>query len=198
MFSPTITHDSRTVTGVRFTVHRIGFGRGTEIDFSVLKERQRLRELEADYPPLSGKEKELSEALEIAKRKALAVDPDQFEAILSTDVKPLADELTASVPTETRKARGVLDEEYQIVDARIRAQWIRAGLISIEGGEFAGMTADQLLEYGPTELAMEVYHALVTDGRLRGAEIPNSHSPITSGPVVGGESPNSTAQSVAA
>lgn len=197
MFSPTITLDSKTQPGVRCILHRIGFGRGTEIDFASLADRQRLRELEADYPPLSDQEKALNEALEIAKRKSLAVPEEDFERVLQEDVKPLADELYAAITTDVRKRRAVLDEEYRIVDARIRAQWVRSGLISIDGGELAGMTAEQLLEYGPPGLAMEIYESLATEGRLKGAQIPNLRSPTTSGQVAGGESPNTIAAAAA-
>lgn len=192
-FSPTIKHESSAVPGTTFVVHRIGFGRGTEIDFQALTHRQRLRELEADYPPPSDKEREITEALEIAKRKALAVDKEQFEAVVEADVKPLATELAAAIPADVRKRRAVLNEEYQVVDARIRAVWIRSGLISISGGEVDGMTADELLDFGPPQLAQEIYEALTSDGRLKGSDPKNLPSLITSGPVVGGESLSSIA-----
>ena len=50
MFSPTLIHESKILPGVRFTVHRMGFGRRTDLDFLTLPQRQSLRELEADYP----------------------------------------------------------------------------------------------------------------------------------------------------
>ena len=33
MFSPTLIHESKILPGVRFTVHRMGFGRRTDLDF---------------------------------------------------------------------------------------------------------------------------------------------------------------------
>lgn len=194
-FSPTITHDSKTAPGTRFTVHRMGFGRRTDFDFQTLTHRQRLRELETDYPPPSDKEKEITEALEIAKRKALAVPADQFESVIENDVKPLGVELAAAVPAETRKRRAVIDEEYQMIDARIRTQWVLSGLIAIAGGDADGMTAEQLLAYGPPELALEIYEALTSDGRLKETERKNSPSPNTSSEAAGGPTASSTAPS---
>jgi hypothetical protein len=192
-FAPTITHTSQALPGVTFTVRRIGFSRGVEIDFATLALRQRQRELEADYPPFSDAEKEIAEALEIAQRKAYAVPMDQFDAVVDNEVKPLAAELNAAAPVEIKKRRAVIAEENRIVNARIRAQWIRSGLVAIAGGDVDGMTADQLLEYGPPALALEIYEAVSPDGHLQGPETKNFSSPITSGQVVGGESPNTIA-----
>jgi hypothetical protein len=195
MFARTVIHDSTTTPGVSFEVRRMGLGTRTDLDFETLAHRQRLRELESDYPVPCGKEAELSAQLEIAKRKSLAVPADQFEAVLEADVKPLALELQAAIPIDVRKKRAVIDEEYAQVDARLRAAWIRSGLIAINGGELDGMNAEELLDYGPRALAQEIYLLLVNDGRLRGGEIPNLGPPITSGEAVGGDSQNSTAGS---
>lgn len=192
-FAPTITYDSETAPGVKFTVHRMGLGRRTDAGFAALKPNQRLRELEADYPPQSDREKELTEQLEIAKSKSLAVPEDQFQAVLKGDVMPLAEELAAAIAPEVKKARLVIDEEYKLCDAQVRAQWIRSGLISIDGGELDGMTPEQLLAYGPQELAQEIYGVLADDGKLRGAKTKNLQSPTTSGEVAGGESQSTTA-----
>ena len=45
------------------------------------------------------------------------------------------------------------------------------------------MTAEQLLDFGPPELAIEIYELLSGDGRLSPAEAKNSQSPTTSGAV---------------
>ena len=192
-FAPTLTHDSTAVPGVKFTVHRMGFGRRSDLDFATLAFRQRLRDLEADHPPRSDQEKELGEQLAIANRKALAVPMDQYDAVLKADVEPLAAELAACVPADVKKKRAVLNEEYQQVEARIQAAWVRAGLIAIEGGELDGMTADQLLDYGPPELAVEIYGALIWDGRLGESSTKNSLEPGTFSGQADGESPNTTA-----
>ena len=92
-FSPTITHDSKTVPGVQFTVHRMGYGRRTELNQKTLGLRQRLRELEADNPPPNDKETILTEQLEIARKKALAVPAEEFDEVLQNEIKPLTDEL---------------------------------------------------------------------------------------------------------
>jgi len=202
MFSPTITNASTAIPGVTFSVHRIGMGRRTDIDLLCLKDRQRMRELEADFPAASPRETELNEQLEIAQAKALALDAVAFTAVTEGEVKPLEKELAASIPPDVSKTRSVLNVEYALVDRRIRAQWIRSGLIAIvhrdpdgapveEGID--GMTADQLLEYGPENLAQEIYTALIGDGKLLGAGTKNLRSPTTSGAVAGGQSPNTTA-----
>jgi len=197
-FSPTITRDSTALPDVKFTIRRMGLSRRTDLDFDTLKLRQRLRELEADHPPRTDKEKELSEQLAIATKKALAVSAEESEAVMKADVEPLAAELAACVPAEVKKARAVLNEEYVQVENRISAAWIRAGFVSIEGGDVDGMTAEQLLDYGPPALAAEIYEALTKDARLGGTERGNSSSPITSGEAAGGEKKTSTAASVEA
>ena len=85
-FSPTVTHTSKSIPGLTFTVARMGFGKRTDLDFATLSLRQRLRELEAEHPPESQREKDLGEALVIARRKAYAVPADQFEAVIKNDV----------------------------------------------------------------------------------------------------------------
>jgi hypothetical protein len=209
-FAPTITHDSTSQKGVKFTVHRIGLGRRTDIEFQVLKHSQRMRELEADSPQATDQERDLREKLAIAYRKASAMldaakglPPEQageaikaHEAVVAEEVDPLTKELTASIPLDVRKARAVIDEEYNAVDSRVKAAWITAGLISISCGDLDGMTAEQLLDYGPPELAVEIYTALINDGKLRGAETKNWQSPTISGPVVDGASQNTTAPDV--
>ena len=196
-FSPTITHDSKTVPGVQFTVHRMGYGRRTELNQKTLGLRQRLRELEADNPPPNDKEKILNEQLEIARKKALAVPAEEFDEVLQNEIKPLTDELVLAGDPAIRKKRAVLNEEYAMVDAKVRMEWIRAGLVSITGGDLDGMTADQLLQDAPPELAQEIYTALDADGTTRGEAAKNSQSPTTSGVAVDGEIQGSTAPSAA-
>ena len=195
-FSPTLTHESKTVPGVTFTVHRMGLGRRVDLDQKTLDLRQRLRELEADNPPPNDREKIIGEQLEIAKKKALSVPPEEFDGVLENDIKPLADEMVAAGDPEVRKKRATLNEEYSLIDAKIRLAWIRAGLIGIAGADMDGMTADQLLEYGPSVLAQEIYQALSTDGIVRGEAAKNLQSPTTSGAPVVGEIPPTTALSV--
>ncbi len=192
-FSPTLTQESQTVPGVKFTVHRMGFGRRTDLDFKTLKLRQRLRELEAEQPPDTPREKELREQIGIARHKASAVPEAEMEAVIANDLLPLLRELNDAADTETRKRRSTIHEEYSIVESRAREEWIRSGLVAIEGGEVDGMTADQLLDYGPSELAAEIYNFIASDGKLNGEERKNSQSPTTSDAVAGGISPNTTA-----
>lgn len=192
-FSSTVTHDSISVPGVKFTVHRMGFGRRTDLDFATLTHRQRLRELEADHPPRSDKEKDLTEQLAIAWKKAQAVPAAEHDAVVQADVEPLKAELEGCVPQDVKKKRAVLNEEYLHVESRIQAAWVRAGLIGIEGGDLDGMTADQLLDFGPQEVALEIYGALISDGRLRSDEQKNSLPAITSGEAVAGEKTSTTA-----
>jgi hypothetical protein len=199
-FSPTITHDSKTVPGVRFTVRRMGFGRRVDLDFKTLELRQRLRELEIENPPLTDREKELAEQLSIARKKAMAVPPEEFEAVLAGDVRPLVELLAAASDVSTRKRRAALAEEYSVVELKIRAEWIRAGLVSIEHkpdgnekGEYDGITAEQILADAPPQLALEIYDSLAKDGKIAGDDAKNSFSPTTSGAPVGGKTDVSTA-----
>lgn len=196
-FAPTVTHHSK-IAGVRFTVHRMGFGRRTDLDFQTLKLRQRLRELEAEHPPQSDREKELSHQLALAVRKANKVPAEEYDAVMEKDVTPISEELAACVPPEVKKRRLVLDEEYIQVENRIKEFWIRTGLVSIQGGDVDGMTAEQLLEYGPPHLAAEIYDAMESDGRLSGTETKNLPLPITSGAPEDGEKTNTIATSAGA
>lgn len=196
-FDPTVSIASITRSGVTFTVRRMGLGRRTDIDFATLALRQRLRQLEADHPPRSDREKDLAEQLEVANRKALAVPPEQFQDVMQKEVQPLADELAAAATPEVRKERAVLNEEYVQVENRIRAAWIRAGLVAIEGGDLDGMNADQLLDYGPPALALEIASALTSDGRLDGAERKNWQSLTISGEPADGDAKSSSAVAAA-
>jgi hypothetical protein len=231
-YAATITRDSNAVPGVKFTLHRMGFARRTDLDFQTLKFRQRLRELEADSPPRSEQEKLLNEQLSIAIQKSKALQfaqgeeteaaaraeaklqmpPDEFaervaaHAAALEDVVSLSGDLEASIPSATKAKRMVLNEEYVQIEARIQAAWVRAGLVSImhrKGDEpvadgLDGMSPDQLLDYGPQALTIEVYGVLIVDGRLDGAAIKNSSAPITSGGVVDGAKTSTTAPDAAA
>lgn len=192
-FSPTITHDSKSVPGARFTVHRMGFGRRTSLDLATLAFRQRLRELEMENPPDNAKEKELNEQIQIARRKAMLVPEEEVDRVVREELAPLIQELAAAGDVDTRKRRAVLGEEYGAVESQIRGEWIIKGLVSLEGAGLDGMTAAQLLDFGPPELAIEVYNALATDGKVAGFDSKNSSSPITSGALVGGETGSTTA-----
>jgi hypothetical protein len=182
-YDPTLTLDSESLPGVKFTVQRIGFGRRTELDLATLKFRQRLRELEMDSPQPSPKELDLQEQLELAKKKALEVPEADMAEVIRKDVLPIAEDLANAAPLEVRKQRKVIDEEYLTVHSQIRAVWIRRSLVSISGGEVDGMTADQLLDYGPQSLAQEIWSALSQSGRLTSEQAKNSPSPtISAGP----------------
>jgi hypothetical protein len=187
-FSPTITHDSHILPGVRFTVHRIGLARRAEIDRKTLSLRQQLRELEMDYPPQTPKEEELAEQVEIAKRKAAAVSEEEMQRVLRADLIPLAKQLAAAAPLEAQKKRISLNEEYATIQSLIRVEWVRAGLISISDSRdvpmeesLDGIPVQEFLESGNLQLAAEIYEALTGDGRLAGATAKNSLSPGTSG-----------------
>jgi hypothetical protein len=194
-FAATFTRESTSEPGVTFTVRRMGFSRRTDLDFQTLKHRQRLRELEADQPQASDEEKEIGGHYLIAVRKSQALiemvkTGDAGEADVTAalaDVTKLKNELEAVIPQAVKRTRTVINEEYQDVTARIQAEWIREGLVSIAGGEFTGMTAAELLDFGPQQLALEIYGALLSDGRLDGAAQKNSQPLTTSGAVAGGE-----------
>lgn len=200
-FSKTITHDSKAVPGARFTIHRMGFGRRVDLDMKTLALRQRLRELEVESPPPSDLEAELHRQIAVARKKAAAVPEDEVDAVIERDLFPLLDELRKAQEAagiDVKKKRLVSQEEYSQVETQIRVAWIRDGLISIEheagdGESCAGMTADELLQYGPPGLALEIYDALAADGKLAGPDAKNSHSPIIFGAPVGGETTASTA-----
>src|SRR5690348_13200439 len=118
-FSPTITLNSETHPGITVTLHRIGLGRRADIDIQTLEFRQRLRELEMEYPPQSPKEEELAEQLAIAQKQLARASEEGMEAT-RTVVKNIARDLTAAATLETRKKRQVLDEEYMTIQGKIR------------------------------------------------------------------------------
>ena len=182
-FSPTVTHESQEIPGVRFTVHRMGYGRRVDLDQKTLPIRQRMREISLEYPELTRREVELSEQLDVARKKAISVDPSEVPGVIKDDIEPLAAELKAASSLDIRKQRAAIEEEHSTLQAQMRCAWIREGLISIEGGEVDGMTADALLADGPPALAMEIYVALSMDGQLTGEAAKNLQSPGTSGAV---------------
>ncbi len=196
-FSPTITHDSNVLPGVRITLNRLGFGRRVELDMQTLKLRQRLRDIQDQYPALNEAEKELARQASIARQKLLAVPEDEFQKVFNEELTPILSELKAAASPEDAARRADLDMEFTAVDNLISPFWIRAGLAAIAGGDVDGMTADQMLEYGPPELAREIYEILVGEEKLAGADAKNSQSPITSGAVVGGASQSTVAADVA-
>lgn len=176
----------------------MGFGRRTDLDFQTLKWRQRLRELEAENPSDTAREKEIREQIGIAQQKAKAVPEAEVDGVIANDLLPLLRDLNEAADVDTRKRRSVIHEEYSTVECRIREEWIKAGLVKIEhpvgvGECYDGMTAAQLLEYGPPELAAEIYQAVATDGKLSGEERKNSQSPITSDAGMGGANQDTTA-----
>jgi hypothetical protein len=180
-FSPTVTYESVSISGVSFTVHRIGIAKRAELDRKTLSLRQQLRELELDYPPQSQEEEQIFEQLDIAKRKAAMVSEAEREVVIKDDVLPLAKRLIEIPSIEVQKKRRALDEEYATIKTEIRCAWIKAGLVSINGGEYDGVTVDQFLEFGSLELAGEIFDALNGDGRLAGPAAKNSQSPGISG-----------------
>jgi hypothetical protein len=194
-FASTFSRPSTSEPGVTFTVRRMGFSRRADIDFTTLKWRQRLRELEADQPQASDEEKLIGGRYLIAVRKAQALADmvktgdagEEDVAAARAEATTLKAELEAAIPHDVRRARTVINEEYQNIQARITAEWIREGLVSIAGSDFEGMTAAQLLDYGPQELALEIYGALLSDGRLDGAAQKNLQPLSTSGAVAGGK-----------
>jgi hypothetical protein len=199
-FSPTITTLSKSTPGASFTTHKMGLAKRSALDFDTLDLRQRLRELEMDYPPQSPDEKKIGEYLEVARKKVLAVPADQFDAVYAEDVAPLLKQLDSTATPEVKKTRARLDMEFGAIDARIRVRWVLAGLVNIEGGEYDGqsidgMTASELVEFGPPLLALEVYETLTANGQTGGTAAKNSGSPGTSGSPVDGATISTTADS---
>jgi len=204
-FAATFTRASTSQPGVSFVVRRMGFARRTDLDFETLKWRQRLRELEGDLPQASNEEKEAGVYYMIALRKSTAliklagtepVDEDLIGSAVAETAK-LKDELDATIPLPIKTRRNVIFEEIQGVSNRIQAKWITEGLVSIHGGEFDGMTPAELLDFGPQELAGEIYQALIFDGKLDGAGKKTLSSPMPSGEAEDGPKTNTTAPSAA-
>src|SRR5689334_10690550 len=100
-FSDTITHHPEAYPGVTVTLKRMGFSRRTDLAFDTLQIRQRVIELEAEYPAYTDKEKELREQLSIAEKKATVIAfeaPESLDYVLQNDVLPLMREVEAAVP----------------------------------------------------------------------------------------------------
>lgn len=196
-FAATITHDSKVLPGVSFTLKRLGFGRRVDLDMQTLALRQRLRDLQDQYPPLNDLERELNRQASVARQKLKAVPDEEVQAVFDNELAPILKEFQEAATPADVKRRADLDMEFVAVDNLISPYWIRAGLVSIIGGEVDGMTADQLLDYGPPALAREIYEILAGEEKLAGLEAKNSQPPITSGAVVGGASRNTVAADVA-
>jgi hypothetical protein len=69
---------------------------------------------------------------------------------------------------------------------------LRAGFISIEGGEYDGWTVADILDSAPPELAGEIYAAITEHSLLTANESKNSPSPGISGTPEAGQTSGST------
>jgi hypothetical protein len=193
-FSAEYEFASAAVPGSKITLRRMGFARRTEVDFKALKLRQRMREIEQEYPPQNDREKEISRQLQAAMKKLEYTPEADKLAVYSADVAPLEEEFrNVPISVEIRKTRAAFDQEYALVDSQIRLIWIREGFVKIEGGEADGMTVDQILDSAPQALSFEIYAALLSDGRLTGEESKNSQSHSTSDAPAGGTSESTSA-----
>ena len=193
-FSKTIQHESKVTDergnllfpDVKFTVRRMGLAPRTELDEKTLKWRQRKREIEAEFPEQSPKEQELRKQLAVAFKKlaALKDDPDAQQKCFDDDVVPLQRDINAQLTVAVKSKRAVLEEENALLNLRICNEWIKAGLISIDSGEFGGATIDEVMEFAPQDLTSEIYNVLANDGRLAGKEAENFRSRGTSSEAV--------------
>jgi hypothetical protein len=138
-----------------------------------------------------------------ALRKVAAVSEEERPAA-SAEAEEIAAELEKCSSPEIQKTRRALDAEYASVDGFIRSEWVKSGLVHVqddrpeipEDDRLTGITADELLEYAPQALALEIYFALQEDGRLTADQSKNLPSPSTLGAPVDGTS-RSTGASVA-
>jgi hypothetical protein len=193
-FSTTIPDiQSAVLPDTKFTIRRMGLGPRTELDRKTLKWRQRKREIESEFEQQpKEQEKRLQLTVAYKKANALKADLSLWQKCIDEDVTPLIREIDALLSKDVKAKRAVLDEEYALLNLDISAAWIRSGLISIDSGEFAGATPDQVIEFAPQEFTAEIYNALQRDGRLAGQEAENFQSPGTSsvaGPSATGTSP---------
>jgi hypothetical protein len=185
-FSSTITHKSKSIPGVAFTVRRMGYARRVELDMSTLAYRTRQREIQLAYPPFSERELELQRQSQEALKKAVSVPREEYDAVVKNDLEPLTAELAALSSPEVQKQRRAMDQEFAALEGFIRCEWVRVGLVSLAGGDVDGMSAEELLESGPPELSVEIANVLQNDGKLSGEDTKNSSSPSTSDAPVDG------------
>ena len=188
----TLTKDSALMPGVKFTVRRMGYGRRIDVEMETVKIRQRLREIEAERPPLTPEEEDLINQLRIAQRKVAAVTPDQVAAVIAFDVEPITRKLRELTRPEDRQKRASLDEEWRCVEQTAHPAWLRSGFVSIEGGGFDNWTVEEFLLDAPPELTSEIYTAITEQSLLTENESKNLLSPGTSGTPVAGQTSDST------
>ncbi len=181
MFARTIRHNSQSLPGVSFETHRMGLAKRVEVDGKTLAIRQRMAEIRAEYPPHSEKELDLIDQIQLAARKADAVDDAEVPAALA-EIRRIEADFRAAASPETRQKRAALDAEWAQLDSLARLEWIRAGLVSIDGGEFSGASVEDVLEFAPVDLMAEIYRAIAGDGQLSPDAAKNSPSPSISRP----------------
>jgi len=169
----TLTKESVIVPGVKFTVRRMGYGRRVDVEMETVKLRQRLREIEAERPPLTPEEEDLVNQLRLANRKAAAVPADQAGAVIIGEVEPIMRKLRELTTPMDRRKRAVLDEEWRCVEQTAHPAWLQAGFISVEGGGFDGWTVADLLDSAPPELTGEIYTAITEQSLLTANESKN-------------------------
>jgi hypothetical protein len=175
----TLTKTSTVIPGVTFTVRRMGYGRRIDVEMETVKLRQRLREIEAERPPLTPEEEDLLNQLRLAQRKAMAVPADQADTVLTSEVEPIMKKLRSLTTPENRRSRAVLDEEWRCVEQTAHPAWLRSGFVSIEGGGYDGCTVEDILLDAPPELTGEIYAAITEQSLLTANESKNLPLPGT-------------------
>ena len=178
--SKTIEFDSKTHPEVKVTIRRMGIAPRTKVESETLTIRQRMRAIEADYTR-SPEEMNLQAQIAILQRKAIAVPKEEMATVIKEELVPKLIELQGLATDDIRKRRAGLDDEYQILERQTYPYWVKAGLISLVGGEVDGMTAEDLCEYGPPELTEEIATAIVNNGKMSGTDREGFGLPITSG-----------------
>ncbi len=178
-FSPTITVESQKFPGVKFTVHRMGISRRTEIEFKTADMRAKQREIQQALGPLFKADEAEDEKIRAIIERAEAAPAPESAAILD-EIKPIEEALAAKTHSLERNR---LEEQSRIAQRQIEPVWVKAGLVSLDGITVAGqaMTADQLCDFGPRELFAEIYQAVFNEAYLSQAELKNLPSRIISG-----------------
>jgi len=194
------TVKSSVVPGVSFTVKILGEAPRARVEMEVAGARSKQRDLTYEY---MGLQEKLDAILppEPVDEQALKTDPKAYAIELG---KRDEERVKALEPAQRREllhhraSQNALNEQhYAIFASGIRPAWLKAGVISIAGCDVDGKprTVDQLIEYGPDALALEIFNEIHEEARLPEAEAKNSQSPSSSDAVEDGTTKTTTAPS---
>lgn len=179
--------------GVTFTIKMLGAAARAKLELATSEARSHNRDIAIEWNEINS---EMLEILPVAEYPGMSDDE------ITAAEKAREDALTPEQRNRYNRLlakRLFLNDEYRKVEvAELAPEWIRAGLLKLEGIEGASgklMTTDELIDFGPQELMQEIYGEIYKSTNLSADRAKNSQSPSTLAAVVDGATTTTTAPS---